>query len=158
MDSKSNISNTANRLAKQGYEIEWIELYLFRHFGSNNMDYITDAINRVSQIDFRKRIVDRDKICLISGFDASECEAAHIIPYSECKSYDSSNGILLNRCLHKLFDEFMFSINPATFKIEIRKSNKLLSINKYKNKIIKVPVGCIKNLKKHYEKFVELNV
>lgn len=40
-------------------------------------------------------IIDRDKKCIISGFDPKECEAAHIIPYAICKTYERSNGILL---------------------------------------------------------------
>ena len=66
-----------------------------------------------------------------------------------------SNGILLNRCLHKLFDEYYFSINPETLKIEIADATIDLTINKYRDKIINIHPDCIPKMKIHYQKFVK---
>lgn len=72
---------------------------------------------RVYQNTFRKLIIERDKKCIVSGANKSICEACHIIPYCDSDDihiYDVNNGILLNRNIHKLFDEHLVTINPDT--------------------------------------------
>lgn len=72
---------------------------------------------RVSQNTFRKRIIERDKKCIVSGANKSICEACHIIPYCDSDDahiYDINNGLLLNRNIHKLFDEHLVTIDPDT--------------------------------------------
>jgi len=154
MNPINDLDNIVNDYIFKGYTSEWIELYITKHYKQYNNDQIVESIARISQHEFRNQLIERDKVCLISGFDPIECEAAHIIPYSECKSYENSNGILLNRCLHKLFDLHMFSINPLTLKVEIRRRITKLSICKYVGKVIAIPKECIDSLKRHYERFV----
>ena len=158
MDSINNLDKLITEFKSEGYENEWIEMYLIKNFKQFNKDHIIESIARVSQIEFRKQIVERDKVCLISGFDSIECEAAHIIPYSECKSYAKSNGILLNACLHKLFDLYMFSINPLTLNVEVKSEITSLSICKFAGKVIAIPKECIDSLKRHYEKFINTSI
>lgn len=72
---------------------------------------------RISQNTFRKRIIERDKKCIVSGANKSICEACHIIPYCDSDDshiYDVNNGLLLNRNIHKLFDEHLVTIDPDT--------------------------------------------
>ncbi len=69
---------------------------------------------REHQQEFRKRIIERYKKCVITGAPAIMCEAAHIKPFSDCDSdeqYDIDNGILLRADVHKLFDLKLISIN-----------------------------------------------
>lgn len=150
-----NINKIIIHFKKQGYEDEWIKLYLLKKY--KNDDLISEAIQRLHQVEFRKHIIDRDNKCLISGYDPMECEAAHIVPYSICKNYDTTNGLLFNMCLHKLFDEYIFSINPVTNKIVIKKRITNLSICQYNNKIINIPHECKTNLNIHYRIFLEKN-
>lgn len=51
-------------------------------------------------------------------------EAAHIRGYANCKSDESTNGILLNRTIHTLFDRGMILIKPdaandSTYTVEL---------------------------------------
>lgn len=155
IDKIDNINKIIIYFKNQGYEDEWIKLYLLKKY--KNDDLVNETIQRIYQSEFRRRIIERDNVCLISGLNSIECEAAHIIPYSICKNYDLSNGLLLNMCLHKLFDEYIFSINPKTSKIIIKNGITNLSINKYKNKIINIPNDCRSNLKNHYKLFKNKN-
>lgn len=67
---------------------------------------------RARQEEFRRLVIARDGVCVLSGYHPDECEAAHIVPFCESLSFDPDNGILLNRVLHKLFDDRVFSIDP----------------------------------------------
>tara|TARA_B100000787_G_scaffold157429_1_gene134184 strand:- start:206 stop:514 length:309 start_codon:yes stop_codon:yes gene_type:complete len=54
------------------------------------------------------------------------CEAAHILPYSDCigeEKYDEHNGILLSPNLHKMFDKNYFTIDADTCKLKILHDN-----------------------------------
>ena len=134
-------------------------MYLIKHklIANDNIDQIKETIHRLHQSKFRQDIILRDKKCIISDADPIECEVAHIIPYSECNSYSISNGILLNACLHKLFDKYLFSINPETSIIHISNINTDLSINMYKNKYINIDSSYKPNLIIHYNKFLKKN-
>ncbi len=148
------IERLVENFKENGYENEWIELYFIKHYGIKNKDVIDKAINRLSQKEFRNIIIARDKKCIISGFHENECEAAHIIPYCVCQNYEPSNGILLNACLHKLFDAYAFTIDPISRKIIISPEYENRSISKYQNKVINVPIECKMALKKHYDFFM----
>ena len=82
-------------------------------FNSYNPDIIKLAKERMGQTEFRSNIITRDKVCIISGDDAEICEACHIIPYNECKNYNTNNGILLTASLHKMFDEYNFTVGDT---------------------------------------------
>lgn len=141
---------------------------------SGILKYANDPILQTQKSDendsaskFREIIVNRDKYCIITGYHSAECDAAHIVPLAKCKSnkiteYDPSNGILLTKSLHKLFDEYMFSINPETKKIIIGQKIRDEGIDKftignYEGKKIEIPQQCIFYLKKHYKKFLRYN-
>lgn len=120
-------------------------------------EVLTLAKERLGQTEFRRNIINRDTVCIVSGDDVDICEACHIIPYSESKSYNINNGILLNRILHDVFDKYDLTINDN----KVILSNKILNKNTYKNihiyhnKHINVPKECIDNLKQHYNKFIK---
>ena len=141
--------------------IKFILMDRFCYIPINQYDIIKKlCVEREGQNKFRQELILRDKKCLISGDNNDICEACHIIPYSETKSFDISNGLLLNRCLHKLFDNYMWSINSLNC---IEFSNHLLNLNDYHNYIkynglkINIQEDCKKYLEFHWNKFVKFN-
>lgn len=70
---------------------------------------------RLGQQWFRKQlVVAYDGRCAVSDCGVSEAlEAAHIENYSGPKSQVASNGILLRRDLHSLFDAHLISFEPV---------------------------------------------
>jgi hypothetical protein len=116
---------------------------------------------REKQQDFRQGLILRDRQCLITGDNYEICEACHIIPYSEKKSFDIANGLLLNRCFHKMFDNYLLSINPLNDNLEF--SNRILDADYYHNyknyngKILKIHNETKEYLKSHYNIFLIKN-
>ena len=117
---------------------------------------------RHNQSEFRKKVIERYGKCIITGVKhETELEAAHIIPYASTKSCELDNGILLNRMIHKTFDNYEWSINPDTLKIEIRNSirndNNSTILKSDNNQKIDINENSIEYLKDHYNKFTEFN-
>ena len=80
--------------------------------------------HRRGQQKFRAKLIKKyDSKCALLGIHASLCDAAHIFPYSECKTteekYDENNGILLSATLHKAYDKNYFWIDENTCEIKI---------------------------------------
>ena len=115
---------------------------------------------RTKQSKFREEIISRDLKCLITGDNYEICEACHIIPYCESKSFDIDNGLLFNKCFHKMFDTFKFSINSFDC---IELTNKILldlcysNYHQYNGKKIKLTNGSKLLVKSHYEIFLNNN-
>lgn len=115
---------------------------------------------REGQNKFRQELIIRDGKCLITGDNPEICEACHIIPYSEIKSFDIANGLLLNRCFHKMFDNYLLSINSSDC---IEFSNYLLNTENFDNYIVyngiklNIHDECKKYLEIHWNKFIEFN-
>lgn len=116
---------------------------------------------REGQNKFRHDLIIRDKKCLISEDNAEICDACHIIPYSESRSYDIANGLLLNKCFHKMFDSYIITIEPTTHLIKFRDDFELmedfLNYRKYLNIKLKIPLECDKYLQHHYNEFIKHN-
>lgn len=129
--------------------------YDFFIYGQDN---ITLANSRIRQNDFRKTIIMRDKKCIITDSHDSLCEACHIIPYKDSKNYYNSNGILLDRVCHKMFDEYKLSFNGdrVVLRDDIINSPGYEKYQ-YNNKKVKIPQECITNIKKHYLEFCRRN-
>ena len=62
---------------------------------NNNIEKLVKE--RIGQAKFREEIIKRDKQCLITGDNYKICEACHIIPYCESKSFDIENGIVIKQ-------------------------------------------------------------
>jgi len=80
--------------------------------------------HRRGQRKFREKLIKKyDSKCALLGIHSSLCDAAHIYPYSECKSseekYDENNGILLSATLHKAYDKNYFWIDEKSCEIKI---------------------------------------
>ena len=109
------------------------------------------------QYEFRTKLIDRYDKCIITDMDNEVCEAAHIIPFSESPNFDIDNGILLNLILHKLFDDYVWSINPDTLRIvvsdgglkyDILKNNRKKHIERLENHRL-----TLDSIKIHFLKF-----
>ena len=92
--------------------------------------------NRQGQKTYRKNLIERFGICPLTGVNYKLCEAAHILPYSECikkkDKFSLYNGILLSATMHKAFDRNYFTIDEKTCKVK-------LLLNNMKNDDIKNP-------------------
>lgn len=118
---------------------------------------------------FRKKLIELDKKCIISDDDPEQCQACHIIPVCQSKSYDINNGILLNFNLHNMFDKFKLgmkfikNIDKHYDLYHIILSNKIKDKSSYVNykiyddKEIKIRKECRKNLQKKYDEFIKLS-
>ena len=110
---------------------------------------------RTQQEKFRDNLLEKYKKCIVSGSDCKiELEAAHIIPVCEEGLYEINNGLLLKSNLHKTFDDYLWSINPNTFCIEIKKCEEVGEISKYENKKLNLPHSLKESLENHYQKFI----
>jgi predicted restriction endonuclease len=123
---------------------------------------IDDKKKRLKQEEFRKKLLNKyNNKCIISGNSCLlQLEAAHIIPIRDNENYDINNGIILTRNLHKTFDEYYWSINPETLKVEINNNIKDLDVGdilQYKHQKIDIDTNSdlLNNLKHHYDIFVK---
>jgi hypothetical protein len=140
---------------EEGNDKEEIELILHIYFNIEPHMLAYCGV-RYGQAEFRDQIIKRDTVCVVTGFNAQECEAAHIVPYNKCRSYGINNGILLSRNVHKLFDDYLWSINPETCKLEIKDSiiGKNYSIEQYSGGIIKLDDITKKQMLYHHNMFL----
>lgn len=96
-----------------------------------------------------------DNKCIITG-STKPLEGAHIIPYSECNNFKTSNGLLLRADIHVLFDDFDLSINPDTTKVELSKGMQSDETYKmYHMKKLKITDDAKTNLMVHYKRFMD---
>ena len=79
---------------------------------------------RRGQKKFRDKLIKRyGGTCQVSGCSFVELvEAAHIVPYSECKDNSVQNGLLLRSDIHTLFDLGYLGIDPETLTIKVSPS------------------------------------
>ncbi|EKC6209601.1 HNH endonuclease [Cronobacter sakazakii] len=74
---------------------------------------------RVNQYDFKERVAANFGYrCAITG-SGEALEAAHIEPVGTGNN-NTSNGVLMLACLHRLFDAGMMAINPDTLTVHFR--------------------------------------
>lgn len=69
---------------------------------------------REGQAEFRKRLVNHyGAVCMVTGTaQASVIDAAHIVPYNGTSTNALSNGLLLRKDIHALFDSGLLTIGP----------------------------------------------
>jgi hypothetical protein len=124
---------------------------------------MADQRDRADQDNFRENLLDRYGNCIITKKSMHEIlQACHVISHNICKEhykekeYDINNGIILDCNMHKLFDNFLFSINPETRCVEIGKKLKMNKneYNQYDGMMIEsLNFETLKNLKHHYYVF-----
>ncbi|WP_170596172.1 HNH endonuclease [Ruegeria arenilitoris] len=82
---------------------------------------------RENQGAFRKAQLNRHNCrCVLSRCDTIEVlEAAHVVPHTGAAEFEvPENGLLLRADLHKLFDRYLWSINPKTGRVSLSNSLK----------------------------------
>lgn len=120
----------------------------------NDIQIVDNTNIRLSQEEFRNKLLEKYGKCLISNNECYyELEACHIVEVKDNGDYFIENGIILEANLHNTFDKYLWCINPYTKKIEI-KENHYSSINKYNNKIIEIDDSILENLIIRYNKFL----
>jgi hypothetical protein len=145
-------------------------------FGFNNIELFKSALEynmlirglifykeekeRYYQKKFSKKIFERDVKCIVVGKgNHVEFEACHIIAVHEGGDYTESNGLLLTRNIHKLYDDYLWSINPESLCIEAISTNEEIigSIINYLGKKVnlKPDFFMLINLKSHWAKFLD---
>ena len=127
-------------------------IYLCERF---NIKILEEKEKRLSQTQFRNKLINKYKTCIITNYSSIECEAAHIIPVKDNGEYIVSNGLLLNSCIHKTFDLYYWSINPDTLRIEVNPKYKT-SININNGKDIILDNNVCEKLVEHYKIFKKL--
>lgn len=144
------------------FAIKFIMADRFEYYSSERNDSIKKICEeREGQATFRNNLILEYDSCIITGDNSIICEAAHIIPYSISKNFDVANGLLLNKCFHKMFDDYLFSIDSDN-RLEF--SNRIFNMRgfgKYliyngKKLIISPKSKTFLNI--HYKKFIEKNI
>jgi len=80
---------------------------------------LRSIIVRRGQPEFRRKLIERYGVCLISGCNVIDAlEAAHIQPYAKNGANNLSNGLLLRGDIHTLFDLYLITIK-SDFVISI---------------------------------------
>ncbi len=147
---------------KYGFEsIEEFKIILEIIMWTRNLTWVREVNDRgPEQNTFRDNLIKRDGKCVVTQKNISrECEACHIIPYAEGGDFSIDNGLLISSTLHKLFDHFIWSINPSDYTIDILCDDEDVvgSILQYAGKKINVvPTETMsKNLEWHWNKYLE---
>ena len=161
MDITNKIKSIDNTIELQNLYIE-----LNKHHDKDYLDYlfyslkkyehIIDLINenknesyenKIKRLDnkFKENVKNYYKTCIITGRSQIVCEVAHIFPFAESDledKYNSNNGILLCRDLHKLFDDKLIKINPIDYRLtltdQILYDDTLVDYIKYNNNILNI--------------------
>jgi superfamily II DNA or RNA helicase/IS1 family transposase len=140
---------------------ESLEVSRQKRITTSTESTITTKTRGGNQTKFRNNALIRfDNKCLITETSQTETlEAAHIVSNSDSKTAEDSyndNAILLRSDLHKLFDKYLFSINPETMKVE-----RVNDLDPYYDKLLSKKIKFkfnqkeLTNLKVHYDKFNE---
>lgn len=159
---KSIPTNFPNTHTRYGFEsIQDFKIILEVIMWTRNLSWVREVSDRGPEQDiFRKNLIVRDSKCVVTQKNISrECEACHIIPYAEGGDFSIDNGLLISSTLHKLFDDFTWSINPSDYTIDILcdDENVVGSILEYAGKKINVKPNenMTKNLEWHWNKYLE---
>jgi hypothetical protein len=81
---------------------------------------IDHIAGRRGQTEFRKKLLEKYKKCVVTGCDVTDVlEAAHIEPYASGGDPKVQNGLLLRSDIHTLFDLDLLGINPDGFTVEL---------------------------------------
>ena len=95
-----------------------------KHFSSSPC---SKTRNRAKQRLYREKLIELYGKCPLENVDPKLREAAHILPYSDCKKkkdkYNPNNGILLSCNMHKAFDSKLFTFDDKTCKLIILEDN-----------------------------------
>ena len=102
---------------------------------------IIESVQREGQAKFRAELLNvYNGKCAMTDCDVEAVlEAAHIFPYRGTKSNYIANGLLLRSDIHKLFDQYLISINPNTNRIVISSNLLNTCYEELNQKIVNFP-------------------
>lgn len=169
------IYNFAHFMKKKGYAIEDIMFdYLYWSFGDpreagnyfydrfeskEQKYYISEMKQRKFQGDFRKKLLNKYKVCQICGLENEDMlVASHIKSYSECNSFecaDINNGFLLCKTHDGWFDNELITFEDNGNILISKKISSQDRILGNINEDIKISLEQenLKYLKHHRKKF-----
>ncbi|MFX0614043.1 HNH endonuclease [Escherichia coli] len=116
---------------------------------------IREVKTRSNQADFAKRVAANfNHHCCITG-STEPLEAAHIEPLSVGDNNNTSNGLLLIVCLHRLLDAGKMAINPSSLTVHFSKDCNWFGVGMFEGKKISLPRTKLNNdgLLKLWNKF-----
>ena len=152
---------TSSKINKKGVVSKRREVYYKKPTITEQKGFIK---NRVGQSYFRQQNIRKwNGECPVTGCNIlTILKSSHIVPWSESNNderLDVNNGILLSPNIDSLFDKHLISFSDEG-KILI--SSKINDDNRIRlgiNENIKIPINneMIKYLRKHQEKFHEIN-
>lgn len=118
-------------------------------------------VSRPGQAAFRQTLLKAyNQHCVITDCDAEAAlDAAHIVPYLGEATNHPSNGLLLRKDIHSLFDRYLLSINPDTYTTEIAPDLLNTCYQSFQGKLIRLPQQkshkpAQSALKHHYTQFL----
>jgi len=95
---------------------------------------------RINQAEFAKRVASNfSNQCCITG-SSEPLEAAHIEPLSMGDNNNTSNGLLLIACLHRLLDSGKMAINPDTLTVHFSDNCTWFGAKTFDGRIIAKPL------------------
>ncbi|HHA2764476.1 TPA: HNH endonuclease [Stenotrophomonas maltophilia] len=100
-------------------------------------------VQRRGQATFRKALLDAyGGRCTMTGCDVADAlEAAHIRPYSGRSSSVVSNGLLLRADIHTLFDLYLITVDPSSFRIYLAPALRSSSYSDLEGRKLGTPVS-----------------
>lgn len=121
---------------------------------------IRNTVVRSGQQQFRRMVLGffGGKCCISNSDIDVVLEAAHVTPFNGRESNIIQNGICLRADIHKLWDEYLISINPDTCRVEISSLLSGTEYEQFRNKEVfknvdKEKIPQKNTLRIHYEKF-----
>lgn len=143
---------------------------------------LTPKFTALLDMSFREKVSRScNNQCVVSHYHIDECDAAHLLPRHICEQlgiqnylYHSNNGIILNECLHRLFDRFAWTFDvfdPQPIEcheeyiglpIIVKDTKENYSINHYilesgKQRYFPLPIGCLPFLYMNYQCYFAVN-
>ena len=151
--------------------IHKINFVFYDKFGIEPSVYLGTKLlceEREGQTKFRSELIKFYSCCIISGDDPNQCQACHIIPYSDTKLNHVSNGLLLNYNLHHLFDSFLLAFKfienfddifdnyQIVLNTSIKTKQTYKNYHMYEDKIVKISVRSRDFLDENFKQFLNI--
>lgn len=111
-----------------------------------NVSQMVYSRNNQKQLEFRNKLIEKYKVCQITGVTSRRCDAAHILPYNQCNNFDINNGFLLRKDLHAAFDSHELIIDVNTGLVTLNED-----IENITGKQINLTKENVKYLKQKYK-------
>lgn len=170
INTYKNLEEIFNQLLDKYYYLD-VQLGYFSYLNyleNNDMNAINKEDIKFKFNEMRKDYQFKQNVkkiynskCVITDAEMYECSVAHIKPLSQSNNdekYDYNNGMILSESLHRLYDKYLFTIEPNTFEIIVSENikNKKSLINQYNGKVLVLNSNSKKYLEYHYNEFINI--